>query len=136
MIEVVAAGNAGLMSGLLDRMGQGGACRVRLYGGVRPAAGGTPATSLISLVLLDEPAGTIDVNGDLILTPGVESAVLVGVTPTWARVSNGNEEHLFDCDARLSTAPDANQEIVVIAPSGFYAGALLQIQSGFFSARP
>lgn len=136
MIEVVAAGNAGLMAGLLDKMGQGGAARVRLYSGTRPAAGAAPTGSLISVVYLAEPAGSVGGNGDLILTPGVESVVLVGTSPTWARVFNGNEEHLFDCDARLASDVNTGQEIVVTAPSGFLAGAMLQIQSGTFSARP
>lgn len=136
MIEVVASGNAGLMAGLLDRMGQGGAARVRLYSGTRPAASNPATGTLISVVYLAEPAGTIGANGDLNLTPGVESVVLVGTAPTWARVFNGNEEHLFDCDARLSTAANTGQEIVVTAPAGFLAGAMLQIQSGAFSARP
>jgi hypothetical protein len=83
-----------------------------------------------------EPAGTINSTGSLVLTVGIESAVLAGVTPTWARVLNGNEEQLFDCDARLSSSADTGQELVVQAPSGFYAGALLQIQSGTFSALP
>lgn len=136
MIEVVAAGNAGLMAGLLDRMGQGGAGRVRLYSGVRPAASASAATPLIALVLLDEPAGSVDVNGDLILTPGVESTLLQSTAPTWARVFDGNDIQLFDCDARVSTAADTGQEIVIVAPAGLYTGALVQIQSGTFSARP
>jgi hypothetical protein len=119
------------MSGLLDKMGQGGAARVRLYAGVRPST-----ATLVSVVYLAEPAGTINAQGSLALVPGIESAVLNSTTPTWARVSNGSEEHLFDCDARLSTAADTGQEIVVAAPSGFFAGALLQIQSGVFSALP
>jgi len=132
----MAAGNAGLMAGLLDKLGQGGAARVRLYSGARPAAYSSPTTPLIALVLLAEPAGSIDANGDLQLAPGVESLLLQSTAPTWARVLSGNEEHLFDCDARVSTATDAGQEIVVAAPAGLYAGALLQIQSGTFSARP
>lgn len=136
MIEVVAAGNVGLMGGLLDKMGQGGAARVRFYSGTRPASNAGPATPLIALVLLAEPAGALDANGDMQLTPGVESLLLQSTAPTWARVFNGNEEHLFDCDARPSTAIDAGQELVITAPSGLYAGALLQIQSGTLSARP
>lgn len=136
MIEVVAAGNAGLMAGLLDKLGQGGAGRVRLYSGARPLATDPPTTNLISLVLLDEPAGTINVDGDLTLTPGVESTLLQSTAPTWARVFDGNENQLFDCDARASSASDTGQEIVIAAPAGLYAGALVQIQSGTFSARP
>jgi hypothetical protein len=136
MIEVAAAGSAGLMTGLLDRMGQGGAGRVRLYSGVRPSASASATTPLIALVLLDEPAGAVDVNGDLILTPGVESTLLQSTAPTWARVFDGNENQLFDCDARVSTAADTGQEIVIVAPAGLYTGALVQIQSGTFSARP
>ena len=136
MIEVVAAGSAGLMAGLLDKMGEGGAARVRLYSGVRPATNAAPVSAIIALVLLDEPAGAVDINGDLVLTPGVESVLLQSTAPTWARISNGNDTHLFDCDARVSTDADTGQEVVIAAPAGLYAGALVQIQSGTFSARP
>jgi hypothetical protein len=136
MIEVVAAGNTGLMAGLLDKMGQGGAARIRLYAGTRPSAADPAPGALVALVYLAEPAGVIQANGDLLLTVGVESTLLQSTAPTWGRVFSGNEQHLFDCDARVSTAPDLQQEIVVAAPDGLYAGALLRIQSGTFSARP
>ena len=137
MIEVVPAGNAGLMQGLLDRMNIGGAARIRLYGGSRPPALTAPSSPLVALVLLADVAGTIDgPTGDLLLTPGAETTVSVGTAPTWARVESGEGQQLFDCGVRLSTAPDTGQEIVVAAPAGFFAGALLRIQSGTFSARP
>lgn len=137
MIEVVKGGNAGLMQGLLDRMNIGGAAQVRLYAGTRPPAASSTAAPLVALVLLADLAGTIDpANGDLILDTGSDTTVLIGSAPTWARIQNGGGEHLFDCDARLSTSPDLGQEIVLIAPAGFYTGALLRIQSGTFSARP
>lgn len=136
MIEVAAAGNAGLMAGLLDRMGQGGAARIRLYAGARAAASDPALGPLVAVVYLAEPAGVVQANGDLLLTVGVDSTLLQSTAPTWGRVFNGNEQHLFDCDARVSTAPDLRQEIVVAAPGGLYAGALLRIQSGTFSARP
>lgn len=136
MIEVLAAGNAGLMGGLLDRMGQGGAARVRLYTGARPAAANAPTGNLIAVVYLAEPAGYVHTDGDLVLATGVDSTLLLSAAPTWARVFDGNENQLFDCDARLSPDADTGQEIVVAAPAGLYAGALLRIQSGTFSARP
>lgn len=136
MIEVVAAGSAGLMAGLLDRMGQGGAARVRLYSGVRPAASASPSTPLVALVLLAEPAGIVHDAGQLVLTPGVESLLLQSTAPTWARVFDGADNQLFDCDARVSTAANTGQEVVIDAPAGLYAGALVQIQSGTFSALP
>lgn len=136
MIEVVSSGNAGLMAGLLDRMGHGGASRIRLYTGTRPAASSVATGSLVAVVYLAEPAGVVQPNGDLLLSVGVDSTLLLGSAPTWARVSDGNDVQLFDCDARLSTAANTGQEIVVSAPSGLFAGALLRIQSGTFSARP
>lgn len=137
MIEVVQAGNAALMQGLLDRINTGGAGRVRLYGGTRPLASAEPSSPLVALVLLADLAGVIDVTtGDLLLAVGAETVVLLGAAPTWARVFSGEDQHVFDCDARLSTAANTGQEIVVAAPAGFYAGALLRIQSGTFSARP
>lgn len=136
MIEVVAAGNAGLMSGLLDRMGFGGASRIHLYNGARPAAANAAPGALVSVVYLAEPAGTIGANGDLLLQPGVESILLISSAPTWGRVFNGLDEHLFDCDARVSTTASTGQEVVIEAPAGLYAGALVRVLSGSFSALP
>lgn len=136
MISVAAAGNGGLMRGLLERMGQGGAARVRLYSGARQAPGAAPASPLVALVLLAAPAGVIDAVGDLVLSPAAQSLLLQSTAPTWATVSDGNDELLFDCDARTSADADLGQELVIAAPAGLYAGALLQIQSGTFSARP
>lgn len=136
MIEVVDAGNVGLMAGLLDRMGAGGAARLRLYTGARPAASNAPSGSLVAVVYLAEPAGTVQANGDLVLTTGIDSVLLMSAAPTWARVLDGNEVQLFDCDARVSTAANTGQEIVIAAPAGLYAGALVRIQSGTFSALP
>lgn len=134
MIEVVAAGNAGLMAGLLDRMGQGGAARARLYSGTR---GPTPSTPLIAVVLFADVAGTIHpATGDLLVAVGAECLLLQSTAPTWAQVFNGTDEHLFDCDARVSTDADTGQELVIAAPDGLYAGALVQIQSGTLTARP
>lgn len=135
MIEVVSAGNSALMSGLLDSMNSGGAARVRLYSGARPAASASPSVPLVAQVLFADIAGTIAVNGDLQISAGVPSLLLQSTVPTWGRVFNGNDEHLFDCDVRLSGAADTGQEIV-IATSGTIAGALVQILSGTFSARP
>lgn len=131
MIDVLPAGNAGLMSGLLDKMGQGGAARVRLYGGTR----GDSAAVLVAMVLLSVPAGTIDpATGALHLQPGSQAVVLAAVPPTWCVVHNGADAPLFVAGARLVTAPDEAQELVVDAPDGFYAGALLQVTSGTLTA--
>lgn len=127
-------GNAGLMGGMLDRMGQGGAARARLYAGTR---GPTPSTPLVAVVLFADMAGTIDPDtGDLLLSAGAQCPLLQSTAPTWAQVFNGNDEHLFDCDARTTADADTGQELVVAAPAGVYAGALVQIQSGTLTARP
>lgn len=112
------------MAGLLNAMALG---RVKLY---------SSDDTLVCTVYLAEPPGTLDANGDLILSPGVQSAVTSPKTPVRAEVHNDAGDHLFDCAARLSSAPNANEEIVIAAPNGFYAGALVQIQSGTLSARP
>lgn len=135
MIEVAAGGNSGLMGGLLDRMSFGGGSKAYLYSGARPPLEGTPSTAIICTVLFQSVAGTINsTTGDLVIAEGVESAIVASGTPTWARVVDGNEAHLFDCDVRLSSQPDLGQELVV-ASTGLYIGALLKILSGSFSAR-
>jgi hypothetical protein len=118
-------------------MNTGGAARVRLYGSTRPPANTTTLLPLVALILLADLAGVIDgTTGDLILSIGAETTVLLGTTPTWARVFSGEDQQLFDCDARLSTGADTGQELVIAAPDGFYLGAILRIQSGTLSARP
>lgn len=137
MTDVEVVGNVALMSGLLDRMGQGGACRAYIYSGARVASDVTPPGALVSVVYFAEPAGVVNATtGVLTLAPGVQSAVLAGVTPSWARIKNGNDEHLLTVSARLSTQADNDEELVVVAPAGFYTGALLQLLSGTVSALP
>lgn len=116
---------------MLDKMGQGGAGRLRIYGGTR----GDSAAVLVSMVLLAEPAGTIDpITGALHLQPGAQSVVLAAVPPTWCVACSGTDDPLLVLGARLVTAPDESQEVVVQAPEGFYAGALLQVTSGTLTA--
>ena len=121
------------MAGLLDRMGQGGAARAHIYGGARQALGSVPSTPLLCVAFFADIAGTVNAAGALVLASGAESAIILPGTPTWARIYSGNMDHLFDCDVRLSSAADAGQELVVYAVT-LYAGALVRILSGSFSA--
>lgn len=130
MIEVQAAGNSGMMAGILDKLGQGGAGRVSLYSSARP-----DTSTLVATVYMAEPAGTLQINGDLLLVPGVQSVVVHASVPVWGQVLNGAGEALFKCDVRLSGAADTGQELV-IAATGVVVGALVQIQSGTFSTLP
>lgn len=122
------------MQGLLAVLDAAGTPRVKIYGGPRPAAGSVPVGPLIAQVILAEPSGAI-VDGDLILGTGVQSIVLANATPSWARFVDGADAFLFDVDARLSSAADAGQELVVQA-SSLLPGGLLNIISGTFSAKP
>ena len=124
MITVHPAGNAGMMSGLLNAMTLG---RVRLY---------SSDDTLVCTVYLAEPPGTINASGDLVLSPGIESAITSPKIPVRGEVHTDAGSHLFDCSVRLSSAPNANEELVIAAPNGFYVGALVQIQSGTFSTLP
>ena len=124
-----------MMTGLLDRLGQGGAGRAEIYGGARPSDG-VATSPMVCVAYMAEPAGAVSPGGELLLAAGVESVVLATATPTWARVVNGNGELLFTCGARLSTAPDAGEALVVAAPVGLYVGALVQVVSGTLSALP
>lgn len=134
-MQVFAAGSAGMMTGLLNRMGQGGACRAEICGGARPTDG-VATFPVICVAYMAEPVGAVSPAGELLLAAGVESVVLATATPTWARVLNGNGELLFTCGARLSTAPDMGEVLVVAAPAGLYVGALVQVVSGALSGLP
>ena len=117
-----------LMLALVDRMGEGGAGRVRLY---------TATSAMVADVILAQPAGTVSA-GVLTLDPSLEAVALVAAPPRTAVFSDGNGVDLFSCAARLGGEPDLGQPVVV-GGSGATAvtpGVVVQILSGGLTLLP
>lgn len=134
MISASELVSGDFMTALLARMAAGGAARARLYAGARPASGAAHAQDLVGLVLFADVAGEV-VAGELVIAPGPVSVALSPAAPVWARVTNGDEVFLFDCDCRLSGVADTGQELV-LSGTALQAGVALQILSGTLSALP
>ena len=88
----------------------------------------------MGLVLFADVAGEV-VAGELVIAPGPVSVALLPTAPVWARVTNGEEVFLFDCDCRMTGAADTGQELV-LSGTALQAGVALQILSGTLSALP
>lgn len=129
-------GSAYIMAGMRDAIDSGTAAGyVEFYDGVRPADGGTPTGSLIALVPLADPCGTVDGAGALQFAAGATGAVLVLNMPTWGRVFSSAANRVVDCACRSNTAPDLGEELVIDA-AALLAGASLRILSGSYRATP
>ena len=116
------------MGALNDRLGAGGAGRVRLYSG---------SNALVAEIILAMPAGTVGA-GILSLSPSQEAVALIAAAPRSAVFSDGNGVDLFSCAARLGGEPDLGQPVVV-GGSGATAvtpGVVVQILSGGLSLLP
>lgn len=125
-----------LMSGLRDAIDSGTAAGyVEFYDGTRPADGATPTGSLIALVALADPCGTVDAAGALQFAAGTSGVVLVFNMPTWARVFSSAANRVIDCACRSNLAADLGEELVIDA-AALAAGASLRVLSGSYRATP
>jgi hypothetical protein len=133
---VSAFGSSYIMAGLRDAIDSGTAAGyVEFYDGTRPADGGTPTGSLISLAALADPCGIVDGAGALQFSAGVTGPVLVVSMPTWARIYSSAANRVIDCACRSNAAADLGEELVVDA-AALAAGASLRILSGAYRATP
>jgi hypothetical protein len=132
-VAVGAVGSAAMMAGLLLALDGAGPAKVYLYAGARPAAGASPTGDLVAACFLASPSGVVDAGGYLQLAAGPQAVILSAQPLTWARVCTGADQFLFDMGARLSSATNAGQELVVQATT-VTATALVNIASGAFSA--
>lgn len=109
---------------------------VQLYAGSRPATGAAPTGStLVASCPLAYPCGTIDGAGALALAIGGVGLVLVGSTPTWARIRSAGGAFVADCNCRLIGAtPSADPEEIVIDAPGLVPGANITVAGGTISA--
>lgn len=138
MIKISVDLNAAMMQATINTIDAAGAGYVKLYAAPRAANLATaPANAAVCTMGLKLPCATIDpTTGALLFVPtdnaGVNGQVISASPFTWARVFDASGNAKQDFDARLSSATDAGQELVVTATATF-VGAFLRIASGGFS---
>lgn len=99
--------------------------RVRIYGGIRPAApADTPASAMLVEVRLTKPCGSV-IDGQLLLTPQENALIARTGVATWARIVNGAEITAMDLDC---SALDGTGDIR-LAQTQLYAGGYAQMAS-------
>lgn len=99
------ARNAGSLSYLSTGSGR---ARIRVYTDTRPAAGAAITDQvLLTTILLDPTPGTM-VSNDLHLAASTVGLILATGTPTWARISNANDDWFADCSC---SAPGGSGEL-------------------------
>lgn len=138
MIKISTALNADIAQALINRLGVGGAGYVKLYPAPRAANLATaPASAAVCTMALATPCGTVNPSTgafEFVATDnaGVNGQITSATPFTWARAFDGAGNGVQDFDARLSSATDAGQELVIAAKAVF-VGAFLRIASGGFS---
>lgn len=71
--------------------------KVRVYSGTRPSAGAAITDQvLLTTINLDAVPGTMSGN-DLHLAAATVGLIVATGAPTWARISNGNDDWAADC---------------------------------------
>jgi hypothetical protein len=138
MIKISVDTNAAMMQAVINQLGANGAGYVKLYPAPRAAnLATTPASASVCKMVLALPCATINSTTgafEFVATDnlGVNGQITNAAPFTWARVFDGAGNAVQDFDARMSSATDMGQEIVVAATATF-VGAFLRIASGGFS---
>lgn len=107
----------------------GGLQRLEVFASTRPATGGTPATGPMFTAALPTSPATVAAGVLTLAAPGPSALVIADGPPVWARFYGGDGAALFDWGARLSSDPDAGEEVVVLAPV-LAAGAIVRVSVG------
>ena len=120
MIGEAITFKAAAMTGRLAQLDAGaGNAKMWVYGTTRPATGADPGGSVLCVITLTNPAGTINGSGQLVLTQDEDGLILVGGTPVWCRVVNGADEFCFDLDAgAVGSSAEAHFANMTLYPGG------------------
>jgi hypothetical protein len=133
---ISAAHRAARNNGTLTLLDAGGADKpgyALFYAGTRPEDGGTPAGSALISVPFAYPAGVVQADGSLLLNTGAQVLAVADGVATWARIFNGNDVRIADCDA---SGPNGTGALRIAVSGGdglsaqVWAGAAVQIASG------
>jgi hypothetical protein len=107
----------------------GGQQRLEVFTNTRPATG-APAGAEPAVTAGLPEGSTAVVDAVLTLTaPGPAVLALADGPPVWARLYGGDGTVLFDFSARLATATDNDEEVVIDAPA-LEAGAVVRVSVG------
>lgn len=96
--------NAGL-DATFDRVDIGGAGVIRIYSGSQPATANTaPTGTLLATLPLNNPGFTPATGGSkaINLATTVQANAVANGTAGWARMSNGNDDPIFDGSVAVS----------------------------------
>jgi hypothetical protein len=100
--------------------GTGTAC-LKIYTSPRPATGATATGTLLDTHNINNPCGTVDSNGDLVLDLATESTIVADGAPFWARCLDRDGGFVAD----MSVGIPASNADVEIGASMLYTGGKL-----------
>jgi hypothetical protein len=99
-----------------------GTAAIKIYTNPRPATGATPTgATLLATHNINNPCGTVDSNGDLVLDLAADSTIAADGTPTWARVLDRDGAFVADMSCGI---PGSGAD-VEIGASQLYTGGKL-----------
>lgn len=127
-MEASVAMSALAMEALVSRLAQGTGGLCRLFG---------VGATLVAEMPLAIPAGAV-VDGELVLSPSLEGVALVSMTPTVAQILDADGVVLITAAARLGSASDAGEPVVVGGPTAtsVVTGVMVQVTGGTISLLP
>lgn len=99
--------------------------KIQIFGNTRPANGGAAGASPLVELLLDNPAGAVVANV-LTLESSDVPLITVSGSPTWARILNGNGDHVLDCDAG---GPGSTGVEVIVSEATLFEGGQVTLLS-------
>lgn len=139
MAGLTPATNAAVMAALLARIDTGGVALCHVFSSTQPATGAAAGGSPVCAMTLANPSGTIDpITGALVLvatnTDGANGQITNAATPKWVRFYNNAGDIVMDLSARLASAANLGEELVLTASGGINVGAFIRIASGTVSA--
>jgi hypothetical protein len=102
--------------------------KIKFYPSPRPASGDTTAASLIATMLFSDPCGTVDASG-LHLTSAAPAQVINGGVIRWCRVTDGDDNFVWDGDVRMSTDGDVAIADIVIDVANVLVGGFVTLVS-------
>jgi hypothetical protein len=102
--------------------------KIKFYSAPRPS-GGEPATgTLLAVVSLSQPCGTVDASG-LHLTPLTSGQAVASGEVAWARVTDGDDIYVMDGSVLAETDPDAALAPFIVDIVQVYAGGYVNLLS-------
>lgn len=125
-LNLTAATKNARMTALKNTIDAASAAKLLLYTSPRPATGAAATGTLLVSIALTQPCGVVDASGLHLVAAGSAQASGTGIA-TWARLVDGNNNAVFDCDAKQTDDPRQAELILDIA--AMYPGAFVNLVS-------